>query len=498
MSSPLPLPLLELYGLRERHVPNAGDGADARSPYVVLDTAAVFQGLAPVHEEDAILTSATALMGGSVRDREPGPGMADVRSLLKEIVGHIRAAADTLGTPCRRLSPARDDDEDESWIVATAPSETRPSLPGTQDFSLVTQPASEVRTWNYGPPEHIGRAELLRGGVVDGVHHVLRWFSANRADGVRHGVAVVTNTVDVLFLRVNFEAGCPHLHKVILTGEPLSIRCGEGLRYFVRLLCQPLGERAAYGWRPSHHNYLPHYEYVRQLGRGGCGAVCEVTRIADGAALALKVDHRDSGFAGVEAEAVVLGVLAQGRVRGVPRLEALTPEKWLVMSPVGTPLDEFTQPMSPDSHREFAARAACEVFATLSAAHGAGIVHGDVRPPNLVVDPGSRSVVLVDWGVAVRVGEPIRGGVVAYMRPEVDVGSPASALDDLTALGITFVALWLDQGDRVPWDSAYTDEDMEATRAAWVRDEWPAVRAAVQDQVPLPVLAAVDALALAL
>ena len=108
-------------------------------------------------------------------------------------------------------------------------------------------------------------------------------------------------------------------------------------------------------------------------------------------------------------------------------------------------------------------RAACAGVAHL---HAHGWVHGDVNPSNLVVDPrrDGDHVVLIDLGVARRVGEPgsVRG-TAAYMAPEQVKGGAWTPATDVFALG---VVLWeLIAGARLfhrgpPWlsQAAVVDE----------------------------------------
>ena len=144
-----------------------------------------------------------------------------------------------------------------------------------------------------------------------------------------------------------------------------------------------------------------------------------------------------------------------------------------------------------------------QVHATLTAAHAAGLVHGDTHPFNIVVVPtgsepegGSFTAVLVDWGVSVSLGEamaPGRGGA------GVQAGRPRQ--DDLTALGITFIALWCGAPYCTPWEGAFkfTLEAMRAERAEWVSsaDGWGAIPEDVKDRLPEDVVTAIQRLALA-
>ncbi len=154
-------------------------------------------------------------------------------------------------------------------------------------------------------------------------------------------------------------------------------------------------------------------------------------------------------------------------------------------------------------HLEVVLEVVRQVHTTLTATHAAGLVHGDTQPFNIVVVPtgsepegGSFTAVLVDWGVSVSLGEAMDAGVLAYRLGNLGT---ACAADDLTALGITFIALWCGAPYCTPWEGAFTLEAMRAERAEWVSsaDGWGAMPEDVKERFPEDVVTAIQRLALA-
>jgi eukaryotic-like serine/threonine-protein kinase len=161
-----------------------------------------------------------------------------------------------------------------------------------------------------------------------------------------------------------------------------------------------------------------------------------------GVPVALKRLHRHAArepaaAALFEAEArLVTGLPAHPRlVRGLARGE-VDGQPYLAMALVeGSDLRQRAAAADPAG----AAAVVLDACAALAHLHGAGWIHGDVGPANLIVD-GAGRVTLCDLGVAraLGAGGPVRG-THAYMAPEQVRGEAWTAATDVFALG---VVLW--------------------------------------------------------
>ena len=72
--------------------------------------------------------------------------------------------------------------------------------------------------------------------------------------------------------------------------------------------------------------------------------------------------------------------------------------------------------------------------------HHPPIVHGDVKPSNLILTPDG-SIVLVDFGISTIGGATKRAGTARYVAPEIAAGAPLTSAADVYGLAATAVAL---------------------------------------------------------
>jgi serine/threonine-protein kinase len=88
---------------------------------------------------------------------------------------------------------------------------------------------------------------------------------------------------------------------------------------------------------------------------------------------------------------------------------------------------------------------ASQILSGLAAIHRAGLVHGDMKSTNVLVDPsdGLDRVTIIDFGLARRPGtrpvlldEKMVSGTPEYMAPELIRGEPITVAADLYAVGV--------------------------------------------------------------
>lgn len=103
----------------------------------------------------------------------------------------------------------------------------------------------------------------------------------------------------------------------------------------------------------------------------------------------------------------------------------------------GRTLRELVAERGPLPAREVS-RLMTQVAAALDAAHAAGVVHCDVKPANVIVDPGGTAK-LTDFGIARAArdrDEQELLGTARYIAPERVEGGPVTARTDVYGLGL--------------------------------------------------------------
>ena len=203
------------------------------------------------------------------------------------------------------------------------------------------------------------------------------------------------------------------------------------------------------------------YEIRQSLGKGGMGEVFLAYDRATQQPVALKIVREESRMPGDD-EALRQELLHARSVShpNVCRVHDLTPSPYgpiLVMEHItGQTLHTHIRRKKAQggyTADEFR-RIAHDVAGGVAAIHAGGLVHGDLKPGNVMVtadaDGGLGKAIVLDFGFAKararesgrRPGAPPDGGTPNYMAPERIRSGGASFEDDVYALGLTLWEMW--------------------------------------------------------
>jgi serine/threonine-protein kinase PknK len=212
--------------------------------------------------------------------------------------------------------------------------------------------------------------------------------------------------------------------------------------------------------------FPPRYLPVRRLGQGGGGEVWEVEDKITARRLAFKVLAPDAGEHEVLALVREASALSGLEGLGVPHVVDFgsllsetsnagtrTARRYLVREMVeGQSLEDLL-----DDEREDAAdwlEPLAQASEQLTVLHRSGLLHGDIKPANVIVGPSGRGT-LVDLGLAapLREGGTLAAGLTPkYAAPELMAGEPLTVRAEVYALGATLSDGLARRGSSLPDD----------------------------------------------
>ncbi len=182
------------------------------------------------------------------------------------------------------------------------------------------------------------------------------------------------------------------------------------------------------------------YEVVRELGEGGFATTYEARHALLGTRACLKVCRQASDEDLMLEEARILWDLHH------PSLPTL---RDVLRDPAGrlTLVMRFVEGQSLEAATPIDLATAVQVLGRLLRAlrvlHHRGIVHNDVKPANIVLEPDRHGVVLVDFGVSTvrpRASSSAPGFSDVFAAPEVVEGRPPLPESDLYSLGLSVLS----------------------------------------------------------
>ncbi|WGD43820.1 serine/threonine-protein kinase [Streptomyces cathayae] len=196
------------------------------------------------------------------------------------------------------------------------------------------------------------------------------------------------------------------------------------------------------------------YRLLSPLGEGGMGTVWRARDEVLHREVAVKEVRAPAGLSAADVERMYTRLereaWAAARItdRNVVTVYDVATEDgrpWIVMELVrGLSLADVLEAEGPLDPRR-AAHVGAEVLAALRAAHGAGVLHRDVKPANVLIANDGR-IVLTDFGIAVVEGSSaltMTGEVVGspeFLAPERALGRTPGPESDLWSLGVLLYA----------------------------------------------------------
>jgi len=238
---------------------------------------------------------------------------------------------------------------------------------------------------------------------------------------------------------------------------------------------------------------LAHYVLRSRLGVGGHGEVYETWDAKLQRAVAIKRIRQDGNTTGEDLvrEARMAASLRHPAFVKVHAVEDAGNSQFIVMELVpGHTLKHQLASSKPEL--DVAIDWVRQTADAMRDAHASGLVHGDLKPSNLMIEPDG-TLRILDFGLALRQdmlatttltqSEP--QGTIAYMAPERLLGAPPDARADVYALGVILYELSV--GKR-PF-STLNGLALAAANMQSSSDSWP-----YPDSLPTPLIALIRAM----
>jgi serine/threonine-protein kinase len=237
------------------------------------------------------------------------------------------------------------------------------------------------------------------------------------------------------------------------------------------------------------------YQLVKKIGEGGLAEVYQAQDMSLGRMVAVKVlrpqytrdpnflvnFHREAQNAARLSDSYIVAVYDFGQAQQRPYIVM----EWVPGSDLRTLIDDQGK-ISVNQAVTFG----IQICSAVGTAHRAGIVHGDLKPGNILVTPGNQAKV-TDFGLARALGEStmeageVVWGTPAYFAPEQASGDQALPATDVYAIGIIMYEMLT---GRVPFVGV---DDQDVARKQLYDAHIPVDR--IDPSIPEPLARIIDA-----
>jgi serine/threonine protein kinase len=245
--------------------------------------------------------------------------------------------------------------------------------------------------------------------------------------------------------------------------QPVDLDTQDVIRHFSALAVEALDETGDSDlpmFRPS--TWGP-FDIIREIGRGGYGAVYLAWESTLERAVALKLLHHADRSSAAINEARLLALAEHPnvvRVLGADEHDGLV-GLWMEFVE-GVTLQDFLDKRNGPLGAHEAMTIGIYLCQAVAAVHQAGLIHRDIKARNVMREDRTGRIVLMDFGSSVvrtdDVSEmPDLVGTPCYLAPELLTGCPATVASDIYSLGVVLYYL-------VTRDFPIRDEAVEDVR----------------------------------
>jgi serine/threonine-protein kinase len=197
----------------------------------------------------------------------------------------------------------------------------------------------------------------------------------------------------------------------------------------------------------TYPDQLLHYQLGQCLGEGGFGQVFEAWDSKLHRKVAVKILKNSATGIDLLKEARLAASLQHAAFVKIHALEQTAESRAIVMELVsGRTLRQMLESQSLDQTQVL--DMVCQIAQAMQEAHAAGLTHGDLKPSNLMQEPGG-AVRILDFGLATQNDSEATAslvqtdpqGTIAYMAPEILTGASLRPAADIYALGVILYEL---------------------------------------------------------
>jgi DNA-binding response OmpR family regulator len=235
-----------------------------------------------------------------------------------------------------------------------------------------------------------------------------------------------------------------YLPRDLLDAQLLGRTLRKVLHASDRRLRRSASARRRHGDRAAAGLELPNYTLLRQLGRSARASVWLARSDSLQRLVALKISEPVDATATDQQqfarEYAAIAALRDPSIVDIYDYGVHDSREYLAIEyfPCGDLKQRLLHPITSDEAISYARR----IAAALHVVHSSGILHRDLKPPNVMLRPDG-SIVLIDFGLAKKVNSDTQSTAVGvlrgspyYMSPEQVQGRMLDARSDQYALGV--------------------------------------------------------------